>query len=160
MKYYTKDWYNLMQKCDYTLAMKKIPDKAYSEDEIKTFYNKALKKEIALRREGYNDQPDYTALFDMLDENDFDPIDWVLIDESKGIGRFPQSKEEVRAFYEAEKKRKEQEFINRGPFNATSVADDFKSLFKHRLKLVVDEFPKWTIEHATRLASALWFEGW
>lgn len=44
MSYYTKAWYDLMQKTNYTFRMKKIPDQDYSEAEIKAFYDKALKK--------------------------------------------------------------------------------------------------------------------
>ena len=46
MRYYTKEWYDLMQKTNYTFGMKKIPDQDYSEAEIKAFYDKALKNRI------------------------------------------------------------------------------------------------------------------
>ncbi|MDO5521163.1 MAG: hypothetical protein Q4G58_11790 [bacterium] len=38
MKYYTKQWYNSMQKTDYTCGIKKIPDKKY-KDTYATFVN-------------------------------------------------------------------------------------------------------------------------
>ena len=31
MRFYTKEWYELMQSQDYTLCMRQIPDKEYSE---------------------------------------------------------------------------------------------------------------------------------
>ena len=34
MKYYTKEWYDLMQKQHYTSGMTVVPDKEYTEDEI------------------------------------------------------------------------------------------------------------------------------
>ena len=54
MKFYTKEWYELMQRQNYTSGMKKIPDKIYTDDEIKAFYDKDLKDEIAHDREIHN----------------------------------------------------------------------------------------------------------
>ncbi len=51
MKYYTKEWYNLMQRFDYTLNAKKIPEKVYSKD------------------------------LELLEEGDFDPEEWILLVE-------------------------------------------------------------------------------
>ena len=34
MKYYTKEWYELMQKQNYTLGIRKVPDKFYTNEEI------------------------------------------------------------------------------------------------------------------------------
>ena len=45
MKFYTKDWYELMQKLDYCVCMRPISDGEYSDDDIKKLYNKRLKAE-------------------------------------------------------------------------------------------------------------------
>lgn len=56
MKFYTKEWYDLMQHLHYTCGVKKIPDKEYSDKEIKKLYYLALKKEVGTIKdfkEGY-----------------------------------------------------------------------------------------------------------
>ena len=50
MKYYTKEWYELMQNLFYTEGFRKIPDRAYSEAEIQAFYDKARKRFVAEER--------------------------------------------------------------------------------------------------------------
>ena len=35
MNFYTKEWYELMQRQNYTSRLKKIPDKVYTDEEIK-----------------------------------------------------------------------------------------------------------------------------
>ena len=42
MKYFTKEWYHLMQRLDYTLCAKRIPDKDYSDSDIEELYEKEL----------------------------------------------------------------------------------------------------------------------
>ena len=42
MKFYTKEWYELMQCQNYTSGLKKIPDKVYTDDDIQAFYDKDL----------------------------------------------------------------------------------------------------------------------
>ena len=53
MKYYTKEWYQLMQRLHYTSGLTKIPDKVYSDQEIRAFYDHDLQKEIAHDRQFY-----------------------------------------------------------------------------------------------------------
>ena len=45
MKFYTKEWYELMQHQNYTSGLKKIPDKVYTDEEIQAFYDKDLNAE-------------------------------------------------------------------------------------------------------------------
>lgn len=59
MKYYTKKWYELMQKQHYTSGLQKIPDKAYSDQEIQAFYDADLATEVAHDREIYDTAPNY-----------------------------------------------------------------------------------------------------
>ena len=42
MKYYTKEWYELMQRQHYTSGLHKIPDKTYFDQEIQAFYDADL----------------------------------------------------------------------------------------------------------------------
>ena len=42
MKYYTKEWYCLMQKLNLATDMQAVPDKTYTDEEIKAFYEKDM----------------------------------------------------------------------------------------------------------------------
>ena len=57
MKFYTKEWYELMQRQNYTSGLKKIPDKVYSDEDIQAFYDKDLKAEVARDRRIHNTPP-------------------------------------------------------------------------------------------------------
>ena len=53
MKYYTKEWYDLMQKQHYTSGMTVVPDKEYTDDEIRAFYEHDLAEEVEYSRSIY-----------------------------------------------------------------------------------------------------------
>ncbi len=53
MKYYTKEWYHLMQRMRYTCGMTVVPDKEYTDAEIRAFYENDLAKEIEYDRSIY-----------------------------------------------------------------------------------------------------------
>ena len=57
MKFYTKEWYALMQRQNYTSGLKKIADKVYTDEDIIAFYDKDLKAEIARDRRIHNTPP-------------------------------------------------------------------------------------------------------
>ncbi len=44
MKFYTKEWYELMQKLDYCVCMRPISDGEYSDDDIKKLIIKGSKR--------------------------------------------------------------------------------------------------------------------
>ena len=54
MKYYTKEWYELLQAWGLSGDLKKIPDAVYTTADIEKLYKKKLKKEIAFERDSYN----------------------------------------------------------------------------------------------------------
>ena len=53
MKYYTKEWYDLMQKQHYTSGMTVVPDKEYTDEEIRAFYKHDLAEEVEYSRSIY-----------------------------------------------------------------------------------------------------------
>ena len=52
MKYFTKEWYGLVTRMDYTSGLKVIPDKIYSDKEIQTFYDSDLAEMIEMMVKG------------------------------------------------------------------------------------------------------------
>lgn len=106
MKYFTKEWYKLMQCLDYTICMKPIADKEYSDEEIAALYDKKLKAEIARDRRQYNEPPQFIEMdFDNAELDDF-----AYYDETTGTMKYPKSIEEVKREYEEEKARANEEF--------------------------------------------------
>ena len=67
MKYFTKEWYELIGKAHYTVGIEQIEDREYTEEDILELYNKKLKEEIELIREEYNTPPDFEELDDILE---------------------------------------------------------------------------------------------
>jgi len=69
MKYYTKEWFGLMQNMDYTCGMTPVADKTYSDREIRAFYEQDLAEEIErdraiYRGEGAFDPAETAACFE------------------------------------------------------------------------------------------------
>lgn len=77
MRYYTKDWYALMQRQHYTSGLHRIPDKHYTDKEIKMFYNQKLQEEIERDRKIYNTPPVMPACEKWLQPDTFDPADTI-----------------------------------------------------------------------------------
>lgn len=61
MKYYTKEWYELMQNLHYVSGMTVVPDKEYTGEEVQAFYDADLAEEIEHDRRIYEERG---ALFD------------------------------------------------------------------------------------------------
>ena len=59
MRYFTKEWYELMQQQIGVEGLTKVADKVYSDAEIQAFYERDLKKEIAHDRKLYNMKPTF-----------------------------------------------------------------------------------------------------
>lgn len=57
MRFYTKEWYELMQHQDDLSGIQKIPNRSYSDQDIKAFYQQDLEAEMAQELERYNTPP-------------------------------------------------------------------------------------------------------
>ena len=142
MKYYNKEWYELIGKAHYTDGFEQIEDKEYTEEDILELYNKKLKAEIELAREEYNTPPDFEEFEDILDE---ELESWLLIDEQSGNVKEPISKEEILKSIELEKQQAIKEFEQREEFDENIIIEDFKELYNERLK-EEELLPKWVYE--------------
>ena len=145
MKYYNKEWYELMQNIDYsTDNIRELQNKKYSDKEIKEIYNEELEKEINIAYEEFNTPPDFSEILEEIMEDDyiFNEEDWVIADEESGNIRKAESKDEIVKSLLEEEKQALEDFKNRGPFNKNEVIKDFKKMYKMELKYKY-EFPKW-----------------
>ena len=137
MKYFTKEWYNLMQRLHYTLCMRPIADKEYTDAEIEALYKRKLAASIKHDRKEYDEPPQ------ML-EIDFDNCsleDFVWFDGEKLI--HPQSMDEVKRNYEEEYRKSQREYDCRPPFDASGTVEMFERMYKGGLKHGYSSFPDW-----------------
>lgn len=155
MKYYTKEWYDLIQKTDYTFGMKKIADKDYSDTEIKDFYDKALRKLIAEEKKFYNEPPFFLFDASELDPADIDLEDWIFVDEETGTFASPKSYEELKSHLEEEQMAAQTEYENRPPFDPAETIRLFEESYRTRMKYGSSRFPGWVLEKVDRRLLAL-----
>ena len=156
MKFYNKEWYELMQNTDYsTENIRELPNKKYSDKEIKEIYNEELEKEINIAYEEFNTPPDFSEILEEIMDEDycFNSEDWVVLEEGRSVRKAESKEEVVKSLLEEEKQALE-EFENRGTFNKKEVIKDFKKMYKMELKYKY-EFPKWLYDEVDNRLIAL-----
>lgn len=151
MKYFNKEWYELMGKTQYTVGFEPIEEKIYSEEAIIELYNEKLKEEIELAREEYNTPPDFEQVDDILDE---ELEQWLLIDEQSGNVKEPISKDEILKAIEEEKQEALKEFEAREEFDENIIIEGFRELYNERLN-ETDMLPKWVYDSVDKRIIAL-----
>jgi hypothetical protein len=155
MRFFTKEWYNLMQGIEIN-DFKKIPDGNYTDAQIDALYQKALKKEIASERRCYNSEPFFLPFDELLTEENFDPEDWIrVIDEEKGIVKHSESAKEVREELEAQYRQEMDAFENRPPFDPAETIQFFETAYQTKLHYYKDALPAWMTEQVDRRLLAL-----
>ena len=132
MRYYTKEWYDLMQRSGQTEGLRKVPDKKYTKKEIEALYEKSLKRDLAAEKKAYDTPPDLSYLLDILDDNGFRPEDWVILDPASGQPRTPSSEEEVRRFILEEQQAQTEEFEDREPFSEEDFRAMYRAMYEER----------------------------
>ena len=146
MRYYTKEWYALMQRMDQGAELKKIPDKAYTDAEIRALYEKKKRAFIAEERRDYNRPPDFPDLSELF-AGDFNPEDWLIGDET-GELRHPVSADEARASLERDQQAAREQFEQRPAFDAKAAAREFASIYRSKLRFLPRWYPAWVGEAA------------
>ena len=155
MKYYTKEWYELIQAWGLSGDLKKIPDAVYTTADIEKLYKKKLKKEIAFERDSYNQEPFFLTVDDMLTEDNFCPDDWLFIDEITGDVKRPVDINEVRQQLEKDRKRAFEEFENRPPFDPMDTEKIFEEIYRTNLRTCKNNFPEWLLKSVDHRLLAL-----
>ena len=114
MKYFTKEWYGLVTRMDYTSGLKVIPDKIYSDKEIQTFYDSDLAEMIENDRIIYNTPPDYSWANGLIDPD-----------------------------IEQERKQREEAFAKRPPFDPTETIEFFEECYREILRAMSHPAPSY-----------------
>ena len=152
MRYYTKQWYDLMQRLDYCICMKPIADKDYTDVDISALYDKCLKREVERARREYDTPPQYLSIDDGLELGDI-----YIFDQKSGVMKRPDSLEQVKAMVDAERARDLSEFESRPPFNESEAVSGFEDGYMARLEYEYRRFPEAEISGVDRRLIALGF---
>ena len=156
MKFYTKEWYALMQRQNYTSGLKKIPDKVYTDEEIRAFYDKDLKAEIARDRRIHNTPPGpYDWEDALLAPDRFTPDTFLFENEETGELFHPETPEIARQYLERERRQAQERFAARPPFDPTETIECFRDCYRGMLRYGFSRFPQWVRESVDRRLLAL-----
>ena len=132
-----------MQQMHYTCGMKKVPDKAYTDAEIREFYDHDLKKEIASDRRIYNMPHNYDGVFELLETEPFDPHNFLIVNEETGAVHHPETREEALAYFEAEKAASDARFAARPPFDPAETVACFEECYRGKKRYAGNGYPAW-----------------
>ena len=156
MKFYTKEWYELMQRQNYTSGMKKIPDKVYTDEEIKAFYDKDLKDEIARDRRIHNTPPLAHDWEDkLLTPERFSPDMFLFENEETGELFHPETPEIARQYLDEVRRRAQEQFAARPPFDPAETIECFRDCYKAQLRYGFRHLPMWVQESVDKRLLAL-----
>ena len=143
MKYYTKEWYELMQNLHYVSGMTVVPDKEYTDAEIQAFYDADLTEEIEHDRWLYDTPPVFFDFEEELTAEGFRPDLFLFEDETTGKLYHPETAEEARTVLEKQKKEAEERFANRPPFDPAETIQCFEECYRGLVKYGLNGFPEW-----------------
>ena len=116
MRYYTKEYYELMMSLGVADMYEPVIDREYSDEEIEELYQKALDKYIEEERADYDEPP---VLY--LDE-DGDPEDLELF------------------------RIETEEYENRESFDEDEAAEEFEEMYRDNLEEPDEDLPDWVRE--------------
>ena len=147
MKFYTKEWYELMQRQNYTSGFKKIPDKVYTDEDIQAFYDKDLKAEVARDRRIHNTPPLAPDWEDeLLAPENFSPDMFLFENEETGERFQPETPEIARQYLDEVRRRAQEQFAARPPFDPTETIECFRDCYKAQLRYGFRHLPMWVQE--------------
>ena len=156
MKFYTKEWYELMQRQNYTSGLKKIPDKVYTDEDFQAFYDKDLKAEVARDRRIHNTPPGpYDWEYELLLPDRFTPDTFLFENEETGELFHPETPEIARHYLEQDRRQAQERFAARPPFDPTETIECFRDCYRMMLKYGAKQFPQWVQESVDKRLLAL-----
>lgn len=139
MKYYTKQWYRLLQSTDLELdQFEIIPDQEYTEAEVEKLYEQRLQEEIEEERRIYDQEPVLSYSPEDLKKAEKDCI----LCEEDGTLRQYRSLNQLKRELEKRHEKALQEFYNRPPFDPAGVTERFEAVFRQRAERA-EYFPEW-----------------
>ncbi len=154
MKYYTKEWYALMQKQHYTSGLTVIPDKEYTDAEIKAFFEHDLQAEIENDRSIHDTPPSLDWAEELLAPERF-RSDMFLLQTDDGELFHPETSEIAREYLEKDFRRQMEQFESRAPFDPTETVDCFNECYRMMVRHGWKGYPAWVRESVDKRLLAL-----
>ena len=127
MRYYTKEYYNLLLSLGMADMYEPVIEKDYSDEEIEELYQKALDNYIEEERACYDEPPELDF------DGDYDP----------------EYVEMMKAEFE--------EYENREPFDEEEAAEDFRENYEDNLEEPDGDIPDWVKEEVDPRILAMYF---
>lgn len=152
MRYYTKEWYKLLQSIGTVDLFEPVIDKEYSDSEIEALYQDMLEKHVQEERDSYDEPPmfDLDEWMEDFPEEEFDPDDYLISDfdeDGEEINfRNPETYEELKQYQIDEYEREWKEFESRPPFDEEESVSDFEENYRDSLEEPDEDIPKWVLE--------------
>jgi len=143
MRYYTKEWYDLMQRQNYTCGLKKIPDKVYSDQETHAFSDRDLQAEIEHDRRIHTAPSDYRWAERLLQPDNFQPEHFLFFDSETGTEFHPETPEIARSWLQKEKEAADREIAQRPPFDPAETIACFREFYRSELRYCLSRLPDW-----------------
>jgi len=145
MRYYTKEWYELMQNLHYVSGMKVVPDKEYTDAEIQAFYDADLAEEIEHDRRLYESRAEDVSM-DMeplLAPEVFRPEIFLFKDEETGKMFHPKTADEARDLLQKIEQERIEQLANRPPFDPAETIQCFEECYQGVKKYCLNAYPEW-----------------
>ena len=143
MKFYTKEWYELMQRLYPTSGLRKVPDKDYTDAEIQAFYQADLKAEIARNRQIHNTPPNPGRTLELLGDEAFTPTMFLFENEETGELFHPETVEIAKEYLEKIRQRMQEQFDNRPPFDPAATIACFRDCYRAMIRYGGAGYPQW-----------------
>lgn len=148
MRYFTKEWYSLMDSLGTAEMFEPVIDKDYTDEEIENLYQDMMEKYVQEERDSYDEPPCMVIdPEDMIDEEDFDPEDYLVgeIDEDGEEENLhhPESLAELLEFQQAELEYAIREYENRPPFDEEEARSEFEENYNDYLEEPDEDVPQW-----------------
>ena len=154
MKYYTKEWYALMQKQHYTSGLAVIPDKEYTDAEIRAFFEQDLQAEIENDRNIHDMPPSMDWAGELLTPDRFRP-DIFLFTAEDGEVFHPETAEIAQEYLEKDFRRQTEQYEKREPFDPTDTIACFKECYRMMVRHGWKDYPAWVSETVDKRLLAL-----
>ena len=160
MRYYTKEWYTLMQEIGTVDLFEPVLDKEYTDEEIEELYQDMMEKHVQEEHDLYDEPPFVITEEDEIDPEDFDPEDYFvgIIDEDgeEVELRHPDSLEEFLEFQKIEMENLLEEYENREPFDEEEARAEFAEDYQDNLDEPDEDLPQWILDTVDPRLVAMW----
>ena len=159
MRYYTKEWYTLLQQVGLSELFEPVLDKDYTDEEIEALYQDMMEKQVQEEHDLYDEPPFVLTEEDEIDPEDFDPKDYFvgIIDEDGEIEvRNPESYEEFLEFQKREMEEMLFDYENREPFDEEEARAEFAEDYQDNLEEPDEDIPQWIMDTVDPRLIAMW----